>query len=409
MSDLQQAQKRNSDLSDSKSPAGPPLPILLIVSCSAAWVVSQLSYNTLPQLLDPIKAAFDRSDEVVTRMYGYELFVFAIVALVAAGPLARFSRVLVALLGGVVAVAASIMSALTDSYSVLVVCRIMLGAGGALVGVAGTAAAASSRNPERVYAVVMIVSQVVLAFVPALFERLALGPFGLDGGFYGLAIGTALLMPLLIWLLPPRRSENVPTTSAWMAILQAPNRAIAVVAMLALLIYETGQGGIWTYLAELGRHSGVDDRLYGDSMAVIQLVALSGSFLAIWIGDRFGFKWPIVLGVGINVAAAVALNYGTHPVHFVILTVIWIGSYYFVVPYLLGLMAKLDDLGRWAVALDAMWWLGDAAGPPVAGIIVERSGFELLAAFPMCTGVIGITLFMRVLRRFGSNRKASLA
>lgn len=409
MSDLQQAQKRNPDLSDSKSPAGPPLPVLLMVSCSAAWVVSQLSYNTLPQLLDPIKVVFDRSDEVVTRMYGYELFVFAIVALVAAGPLARFSRVLVALLGGVVAVAASIMSALTDSYSVLVVCRIMLGAGGALVGVAGTAAAASSRNPERVYAVVMIVSQVVLAFVPALFERLALGPYGLDGGFYGLAIGTALLMPLLIWLLPPRRSENVPTTSAWTAILQAPNRAIAVVAMLALLIYETGQGGIWTYLAELGRHSRLDDRLYGDSMAVIQLVALSGSFLAIWIGDRFGFKWPIVLGVGINVAAAAALNYGTHPVHFVILTVIWIGSYYFVVPYLLGLMAKLDDLGRWAVALDAMWWLGDATGSPVAGIIVERSGFELLAAFPMCTGVIGITLFMRVLRRFGSNRKASVA
>ena len=155
MRDSQQAQKRNSDLSDSKSLAVPPLPILLIVSCSAAWVVSQLSYNTLPQLLDPIKVAFDRSDEVVTRMYGYELFVFAIVAVVAAGPLARFSRVLVALLGGAVAVAACIMSALTESYSVLVVCRIMLGAGGALVTSAGTAAAASSRNPERVYAVVM--------------------------------------------------------------------------------------------------------------------------------------------------------------------------------------------------------------------------------------------------------------
>ena len=391
------------------APAVPRLPILLIVSCSAAWVVAQLSYNALPQLLDPIKVAFDRSDEVVTRMYGYELFFYAIVALAAAGPLARFSRVFVALLGGSVAVAAGIVSALTDSYSVLVVCRIMLGAGGALAGAAGTAAAASSRDPERVYAVVMIASQVVLAFVPALLERLALGPFGLDGGFYGLAIATALLMPLLIWLLPPRPSEHEATTSAWVAILQAPNRAIAVAAMLALFIYETGQGGIWTYLAELGQHSGVDDRLYGDSMAVIQLVALSGSFLAIWIGDRFGSKWPIVLGVGINVAAAVALSYSTRPIHFVILNVIWIGAYYFVVPYLLGLMARLDDLGRWAVAIDAMWWLGDAAGSPVAGMIVERSGFELLAAFPLCTGVIGITLFMRVLRRFGSNRKASVA
>jgi predicted MFS family arabinose efflux permease len=408
MSDFEQAQKRNSDLSDSKSPAVPRLPILLIISCSAAWVVSQLSYNSLPQLLEPIKAAFDRSDEVVTQMYGYELFVFAIVALAAAGPLSRYSRVLVAFLGGAIAVAAGIMSALTDSYSVLVVCRIMLGAGGALVGVSGTAAVASSRNPERIYAVVMIVSEVVLAFVPALLERLALGPFGLDGGFYGLAIATALLMPLFIWLLPPRRSEGVSTTSAWTAILQAPNRAIAVVAMLALFVYNTGQGGIWTFLAEIGRRSGVDDRLYGDSLTVISLMALSGSFLAIWIGDRFGYKWPIVLGIGLNVAAAVALNYGTNSIHFVILTVIWIGSYYFVVPYLLGLMARLDDLGRWAVTFDAMWWLGDAAGPPVAGMIVERSGFELLAAFPLCTGVIGITLFMRVLRRFGSNRKASV-
>jgi predicted MFS family arabinose efflux permease len=401
---------------DSRTPAPedtalavPPLPILLIVSCSAAWVVAQLSYNALPQLLDPIKLAFDRSDEVVTRMYGYELFVFAIVALAAAGPLARFSRVLVALLGGTVAVAAGVISALTDSYSVLVVCRIMLGAGGALVGAAGTAAAASSRDPERVYAVVMIVSQVVLAFEPALLERLALGPFGLDGGFYGLAIATALLMPLFIWLLPPRRSERVATASAWAAILQAPNRAIAVATMLALLIYETGQGGIWTYLAQLGEHSGVDDRLYGDSMAVIQLVALSGSFLAVWIGDRFGSKWPILLGIGINVAAAVALSYSTSPTQFVILNIIWIGAYYFVVPYLLGLMAKLDDLGRWAVAVDAMWWLGDAAGAPVAGMIVERSGFEMLAAFPLCTGVICISIFMKALRRFGGKQEPSVA
>jgi len=391
------------------SQAVPPLPILLIVSCSAAWVVAQLSYNALPQLLDPIKVAFDRSDEVVTRMYGYELFVFAIVALAAAGPLARFSRVLVALFGGTVAVAAGITSALTDSYSVLVVCRIMLGAGGALAGAAGTAAAASSRDPERVYAVVMIVSQVVLALVPALLERFALGPFGLDGAFYGLAVGTALLMPLLIWLLPPRRSESVATSSAWAAIAQAPNRAIAVATMLALLIYEAGQGGIWTYMVEFGQHSRVAGQFYGDSMAVIQLVALSGSFIAIWIGDRFGSKWPIVLGIGINVAAAAALSYSTNPTLFVILNVIWFGAYYFVVPYLLGLMAKLDDLGRWAVAVDAMWWLGDAAGAPAAGMIVERSGFEILAAFPLCTGVICISIFLKALRRFSGKQDPSVA
>jgi len=388
---------------DETSQAAPRLPMLLILSCSAAWVIAQQSYYALPQLLDPIKVAFDRSDVVVTRMYGYELFVFAIVALAAAGPLSRFSRVAVALLGGSIAVAAGIVSALTDSYTVLVVCRILLGAGGALAGAAGTAAAASSRDPERVYAVVIIVSQVALALEPAWLERFALGPFGLDGGFYGLAIATALLMPLLIWLLPPRPSEGAETTGAWAALLQAPNRAIAVAAMLALFIYETGQGGIWTYLMEFGRNSGLDDRSYGDS------VALSGSYLAYRMGDRFGSKWPIVLGIGANVAAAVGLSYSTSPFHFVVLNFIWFGAYFFVVPYLLGLMARLDDLGRWAVAVDAMWWLGDAAGSPVAGMIVERSGFELLAAFPLSTGVVAIAIFMRVLRRFGSNGAASAA
>jgi MFS family permease len=94
---------------------------------------------------------------------------------------------------------------------------------------------------------------------------------------------------------------------------------------------------------------------------------------------------------------------------FVSLNVLWIGSYYFITPYLLGLMAKLDDLGRWVVAVDAMWWLGSAAGPPIAGMIVERSGFEMLAAFPLCTGVVCILILMKALRQFGGKQEPSAA
>ena len=77
-------------------------------------------------------------------------------------------------------------------------------------------------------------------------------------------------------------------------------------------------------------------------------------------------------------------------------------SYYFIVPYLLGLMAKLDHLGRWAVAVDAAWWLGDAAGPPMAGMIVERSGIELLGSLPLGTGIVCIVIFVRTLRNVGA-------
>jgi predicted MFS family arabinose efflux permease len=389
------------------TPAVPSLPILLLVSCSAAWIIAQLSYNALPQLLDPIKVAFDRSDEVVTRLYGYELLVFAVVAFLIAGPLARVSRVFVALVGGAIAVAAGVTSSLTDSYTVLVACRVLVGMGGALVGAAGTAAAASSVDPERVFAIIMITSSVVLASEPALLEWQALGPHGLDGGFYAIAGATALLMPLLLWLLPPRRTERGADSSPWSAILRAPNRAMAVVAMLALLIFASGQGGIWTYMAEIGQHSGLEDQAVGNALSAAQLLGLIGAFLALWIGDRYGSKWPIVLGIGVNVGAAVGLALCGDSIVYLVLTALWYAAYYFVVPYLLGLMAKLDDLGRWAVAVDAMWWLGDAVGPPVAGMIVERSGYEALAAFPLCTGVICVSIFMKMLRRFGAEGKAA--
>jgi predicted MFS family arabinose efflux permease len=389
------------------TPAVSPLPILLLVSCTAAWVIAQLSYNALPQLLGPIKETFDRSDEVVTRLYGYELFVFATVALLIAGPLARLSRVFVALVGGAIAVAAGVTSGLTDSYTVLVACRVLVGIGGALVGAAGTAAAASSADPERVFAIITITSSVLLAAEPALLEWQALGPYGLDAGFYAIAGATALLIPLLVWLLPPRRSEHAADSSPWTAILQAPNRALAVAVMLALFIFSTGQGGIWTYIAEIGERSSLEDQAIGNSLSAAQLLGLAGAFLAIWIGDRYGSKWPIVLGIGINVGAAVGLALSGNPIVYVTLTILWYAAYYFVIPYLLGVMAKLDDLGRWAVAVDAMWWLGDAAGPPVAGMIVERSGYELLAAFPLCTGVICISIFMKLLRRFGAEGQAS--
>ncbi len=341
---------------------------------------------------------------MVTRLYGYELFVFAFVALAAAGPLARLSRVRVALTGGLIAVVAGVTSSLTESYSVLVACRVMLGMGGALVGAAGTAAAASAANPERVFAVIMIASSSVLAAEPALLEWLALGPYGLNGGFYAIAAATALMMPLLIWLMPARQRESVAGPHPWSAILEAPNRAIAVAAMIAMFIYETGQGGIWTYIAELGERSGFEGQSFGNVLSAAQLLGLMGSFLAIWIGNRYGTKWPLLIGIGFNVAASTGLGLREKPYVYVGLIVLRYASYYFIVPYLLGMMAKLDHLGRWAMAVDATWWLGDAAGPPVAGMIVERSGIEMLASLPLCTGVVCIAIFVRAFRRFDSKR-----
>jgi MFS family permease len=174
--------------------------------------------------------------------------------------------------------------------------------------------------------------------------------------------------------------------------------------MLALFIYEAGQGSVFMFIAEIGERSQLNEQAVGNALGATALAGLAGALFAAWLGGRFGNRWPIVFGIGGNVLAAAGLALVASAFPYVLMNLIWNLAYYFVVPYLMGVMAEMDDRGRWVVAVDAIWWLGDAAAPAVGGMIVARSGYELLATFPVVTGVVCIAVFMRLLVRFGEQR-----
>lgn len=378
-------------------------PIALLAAVTATWVVGQLSYYAQPQMLDPIKTHFARGDEAVGLMYGNENLAYAITGLAAAGALARLSRVRVAMLGSLILIAANTASGFIamgdpESFSLLQLSRVLAGIGAGLIGAAGTVSAAGSSNPQRVFAIVTFGAYLLIAAEPPLLP-LVLTPFGASGGFFSIAILAAVAMPLYLWLLPPRKSAAEEEGSVWTALRQAPNRMLALAAMAAVFIYETGQGGVFTFIAEIGTRSGLDEQAVGNALGATALAGLSGAALATWLGDRVGMRLAIVLGITLNVVAACALALSQDATLYVVLNLLWNSSYYFVVPYLMAVMAKLDGLGRWVVAMDAIWWLGDAAGPPVAGSIVERSGYDLLSLFPLLTGLVCIAIFVRLIPR----------
>jgi predicted MFS family arabinose efflux permease len=379
---------------------------LLFTAVTASWTVSQLGYYAQQQMLSPIMSQFGRGEEDVGWMYGAETATYAITILVAAVPLARYSRAGLALFGGAVLVAANLASGLIASgidndFELLQLSRVIAGAAAGLLGAAGTAAAASSLDPRRVYAIVMFTSGLGLAAEPSLIPP-AISQYGAAGGFFALAGATAVMMPLLVWLLPPRLKEKEKKSTLWADLVSAPNRAFALFAMVALFIYEAGQSAVFMFIAEIGDRSGLNEQAVGAALTGTALAGLVGALFAAWLGGRFGVRWPIVIGIGGNVLAAVGLALVASAIPFFFLNVTWNLAYYFVVPYLMGVMAELDDRGRWVVAVDAIWWLGTAAAAPVGGMIIERSGYELLAAFPVITGVVCIAVFMKLLVRFNA-------
>jgi predicted MFS family arabinose efflux permease len=368
----------------------------LIAAVTAAWMVSLFGYYAQPQLLGHIMTEFGQGEAAVGWLFSLENAALALTTLAAAGPMARFSRTRAALLGAAVVALASVASALATSWELLLVARCISGMGAGLAGAAGTAAAASARDPERVYAAAIVAWGLAGAAEPTVIPYFTV-PFGTMGGFL-LVAGVALLgIPLFAGLLAPRVApEERPS------LLAAPNRALALVAITGLFVFELGQGGVWMFVAQIGEQTGLTEYRVGNVITGADLAGLSGGVVATWLGGRFGRKWPIVIGLGLNVLSAVAIALTSSSLSYSVFLFLWNAAYYFVVPYLMGAMAAMDDLGRWVVASDGAWTLGDAVGPAVAGILVEWGGHPPLAALALIGGLSCMFMVLAVLHRFES-------
>jgi predicted MFS family arabinose efflux permease len=406
-----------NDLSSNTDPTAAGSHIRTLISCTACWFLAQMSYYGQTQMLGPVMSRYERGEIDVGIMFTQELTVYALAALFVAGPLSRISRSKAGAVGALLLLTVNLISAHTDSFEVLRMTRMLAGFAGGLIGASGTASAASSLNPQRVFAIIGLAWGLIAAVQLAVLPRLTV-PYGAAGGYYGMAAAVALLLPLLGWLNPPRLHEKMQESKAFLRELSlwarfmerlgardAPNARFAVMIMVALFTFEIGQGATQVFLEQFGLRTGLDEIRIGEILGVTATLGLSGGALAAWLGNRFGNLRPVVVGIVFNVVFASTLALGTIPILFGASYLGWNMAYYFLVPYMLGVLAQMDDRGRWAVAADAVWWLGAAPGATVGGILVEKGGYTVLACLAPIVGFVCLLILVRTIRRFNATQK----
>jgi predicted MFS family arabinose efflux permease len=393
--------------------------IRTLVSCTACWFLAQMSYYGQAQMFGPLMSRFERGEIDVGIVFTQELTVYALAALFVAGPLSRISRVKAAAAGALLLLIANLISGYTDSFEVVRITRLLAGFAGGMIGAAGTASAASSLNPQRVFAIIGV-SWGLIAAVQLMVLPYLTVPYGAEGGYYGMAAAVVLFLPLMVWLNPPRPHEKMQESKAleqklslWerlterLGVRDAPNARFAVLVMVALFTYEIAQGATQVFLEQFGLRAGLEEYRIGEILGVTAFLGLSGGALAAWLGNRFGNLRPIVVGLSFNVAFASTLALGTIPILFAISYLGWNMAYYFLLPYMLGVLAQMDDRGRWAVAADAVWWLGAAPGAAVGGILVEKGGYTALAGLAPITGIVCLLILVWTIRKFNATRRQS--
>ncbi len=372
--------------------------IKLSLAAGMFWALAMLGLYAQPQLLESIMANHGVHEGAVGQMFSLENGSFFITLLLASGPIARMSRARTALAGILVLVVGNIASAYAGSLDALLIARTITGIGAGLVSAAGTAAVASSLQPDRIFAIITVLHNVILS---AQFKVIPYVTTETDPtGCYLMmaAVGVASL-PLCRWLLPPRKSD-ADEGSLVTLLLSAPNRMFAVAVMVGMLAFEVGQSGLFTFLDQIGIQAGLEAGQRGTVLSVTSVMGLAGGVLAAWLGTRFGRVWPISISLGLNVVAAAGLAVFESSFAYSALNLLWALAYNFLLPYLMGALATLDDRGRWAVAGDAFWNGGAVPGPWIAAVLVQDAGMLPLAVWVLVTGGICLVLVTGALRRF---------
>lgn len=373
----------------------------LMLGVFAAYGIGLSGANTMPILLGALMDGLALDSQSAGFLGTLELVAGALGSLVLAPRAATAPRRRLALGGGALAVGGYFLSAAAGGYGSVALVRVATGVCCGVVLAAGNAAAAGSKDPDRLFALVAFVAGVA-ATVLLWTLPYAVVPWGYAGGFVLLGIVCLVSLPLF-WLLPA--APGVPERSEF-----TTHRLTGVVAATlagAFMLDMCGQG-LWAFTERIGVGVGLGLPEIGKVAALGNFSGLIGSVVAAWLGTRRGRTAPLAVGVAATACAQWFLVNAASGATYAAAQVGWGLAFYFTVPYIMGLAASLDRQGRWTVTVGALMMLGAAIGPLMAGSAIENWGYAGFAWLLMACTAVAFVSFVLVSTKIDRESRAQL-
>jgi predicted MFS family arabinose efflux permease len=282
---------------------------------------------------------------------------------------------------------------LIHQFEYMLLAQFVVGLGSSMVFSVYLTIGASEERPEHLFAIVNAVSIAYSGvFLPVAPGILALGQ--LPGIFITLAVIAASASLLVQWLptVPGRQATETPPPLAPARLLL--NWRVVSVLLMMLLLY-TGHGAVWAYQERIGVGVGMDVHRVGQWLGASMLFwGVLGSVLASRLGMRIGAIWPQVLSLGVSLIAAFLLVAGDTPALFACASGLIALSWFYGLPYQMGLLAQYDRGGRLNLMGCMMTTGGAALGPALSAVLVGWKGHWTVGVLAGLCYMVGLVLVL---------------
>lgn len=329
-----------------------------------------------------------------------ELGSFSLGSLLMSGLVHRFSRHHIAYTGIAIIMLGNILSSFPHDFLPFILARAVSGFGCALPIASFIGTAVLTKVPDKTFGMVnatsIAYSAVLLIISPAIIEY-----GGLKIIYIGMAVA-AFLYGLAVHWIPARpwalfksteRPGEVDTTRKPTIYGGRLLAMMWISVLLVMFFLYTGHGAIWAYQERIGFSLGIGKQDIGTALGIAMMIGILGSLLAWRLGLAIGRVWPQVISLGLSVVAAVFLISGNSFETFVVASSLITFTWFYGLPYQMGLLARLDPQGRANVTGIVMTTGGSALGPAVAAMIIMPGHYEVIgwfaaACYTLCLGLV---------------------
>jgi MFS transporter, DHA1 family, inner membrane transport protein len=258
------------------------------------------------------------------------------------------------------------------SSSLLSVLRFLHGtAGGLLVGLS-YAVIARTRLPDRCFGVLMVVQSSLGGLGLMLLPQLV-PSYGASVLFLSLAAFSGVALVLLP-LLPDYGPSDVTLAKDSTTVTPETSRTWSVgliISLFAVFFFQAGNMALSAYIIELGRAYGLTLPFVSVTIGVSGWVATLGSLLVVALAGHGRRMLPIAIGSVVAVLGNAAFHGSARPTVYLAANIVTAITWFFVIPYLLGLCATFDRTGRSAALAGLFSKLGLATGPYAASLFLS--------------------------------------
>ena len=320
-----------------------------------------------------------------------EIAGMALSSLLGAAWIGRFNWRHVALFALFAVLAGNLFSFYVENFQILVATRFITGLVGHGTAFAlGVAAIGNTSQPDRNFGFT-IASQVAMGALTALIVPKTIAIYGIAGMCAPAAILAVVAMAFIPRLATSGHAQTPDSN-------QSKRTGILILPLLGLLvmiIWQMGVGPFFNNLVPYGISIELDPSDIGTALFLSTGLSIIGPLTASALANKINRNVPVCIALTAQLLIILSFQGDITWIGFTVRAILFQTAWNFTGPFLMGMIANLDESGRYSVLIPASQLGGIALGHAVIASLVQGSNLILVNYF--CAGAIFLSIFLFVL------------